>query len=147
MGIDARVEIQNRTPFPMTWAHFEREDAPPGHAYRNLLDAALPTRRGRVFEAIEAGRVRLVCGLETGGLLDRAREHAVGAIHTLVPEAAVSACVEYDEARGFSVRTEDAHTRPGEDAARGRPVGPYRWNGRRGRARAKDGRRLAGDGR
>ena len=131
------LEIQNRTPHVMTWAHLEREDAPRGSVPRNLLVEGLPSRRGRVVGEVEPGPARLVCGLETG----ERTESVVGPRFVLEPGGAISACARYEDAAGFTVECTPAHART---EGHGEPAGPYRWNGRRGRTHDKHGRRLQG---
>lgn len=133
------LEIQNRTPYAMSWAHLEREDAPRGTTARNLLTEGLPSRRGRVVGEVEPGPARLVCGLETG---DRA-ESVVGPRFVLEAGGATSACVRWDERAGFTVECADARAHA---TGEGEPAGPYRWNGRRGRSHDKRGRRLRAGG-
>ena len=133
------LEIQNRTPHPMTWAHLEREGAPPEGTPRNLLDHGIPPRRGRVVGEVEPGIARLVCGLEVDGQ----RTSVVGTRFELLPGGAVSACVTSAD-RG-ELRIECVDARAPTDGE-GEPVGPYRWNGRRGRSHDKRGRRLRAGG-
>jgi len=134
------LEIQNRTPHTMTWAHLEREGVPPGTPPRNLLAEGLPPRRGRVIGEVEPGTARLVCGFEVDGQ----RVSAVGPRFVLEPGGAISACVLHDDRTGFRIACDDAFARRDGE---GEPAGPYRWNGRRGRSRDKRGRRLGAGGR
>lgn len=129
------LEIQNRTPHVMTWAHLEREDAPAGSAPRNLLSVGLPPYRGRIVGEVDPGRARLVCGFETG----ERTESVVGPPFLLEPGGAVSARVREGERAGPTIECTDARAR---QEGEGAPAGPYRWNGRRGRTRDKRGRRL-----
>lgn len=143
MDLNIRLEVQNRTPFPLTWAHLERRGRPTGEAPRNLLPATLPPHRGIVLGGIEAGSVHLVCGFHTEDHPER--EHVVGPRLDLGPDDAWSACVGSDEKDGFTIRCRDAKTRAGDSGREGRPAGPYEWNGRRGRSHLKRERPHAGD--
>lgn len=127
-----RIEIQNRTRYPLTWAHLDTEGERPGQAPINLLDATLPPRRGRVIDGGEAGVKRLVCGLHTEGRLEQ--ERIVSRAFTLEAGTATSACLLEDREGEISLTWHDA--RASEDGE-GRPAGPYRWNGRRGRRTPK----------
>lgn len=133
------LEIQNLTPYALTWAHLEREGAPRTAPPRNLLVEGLPPRRGRVVGEVEPGVARLVCGFEADGRTEG--PSVVGPRIVLERGGATSACVQHDDRTGFSVECVDAHAR-GE--GEGEPAGPYRWNGRRGRSHDKHGRRLQG---
>lgn len=139
MSRKTMLEIQNRTPHPMTWVHLEREDDPRGSAPRNLLAGGLAARRGLVIGEVEPGPVRLVCGLETG----ERPESVVGPRFVLEPGGATSACVFHDERGGLSVACVDARARAPADGE-GEPAGPYLWDGRRGRSHDKRGQRLRG---
>jgi len=130
------LEIQNRTPFALTWAHLERDGAPPGGSPRNLLASTVAPHRGRLVGEVEPGTCRLVCGFASDG----ESPSYVGPRFTLAPDAATSACVRYDAERGFAFDALDA--RPGD--GEGSPAGLYRWNGRRGRETDKRGRRMRG---
>lgn len=130
------LEIQNRTPFVLTWAHLERDGAPPGEAPENLLADALSPHRGRVVGEVDPGTCRLVCGFAP----DAEPSSFVGPRLALGPGGATSACILHDAERGFSCDALDARAPDGE----GDIAGPYLWNGRRGRERDKRGRRLRG---
>ena len=134
------LEIQNRTPHVMTWAHLERTNAPGGETPRNLLAEALPSRFGRILGEVDPGTARLVCGFAD----DERPDAVVGPRFELEPGGAISACVLHDERSGPTIQCVDARAR-GE--GEGEPAGPYRWNGRRGRTHDKQGRRLRAGGR
>lgn len=100
----SKLEIQNLTSLPLTWAHVAYEDGRTGAPEVNLLSEVVLSRKGVLLENLPPGRGRLICGFHGAWAgLSSVRSDAF----ELGSDAAVVASVSIDASAGFKVQIRD----------------------------------------
>ncbi len=112
MDAAAKLMIQNGTPFPMTWAHLEYEDARTNP--ENVLQRTLGEKTGQVIDDVRPGRVRVVCAFETDETLEHTTR-CVGPYLDMRPDAGFVVWAVYDRGEGFGMRTQNARLERDEE--------------------------------
>jgi hypothetical protein len=128
-----KLEIVNRTPFPIVRAHLAEIGDGGASARRTLLGEALATDQGQLVEDVPAGAAVVVCELAVPEAEARHGDVARSARIELRAGEALTARVQYDPATGFRVDVRDARVVATAGKGPAAPTGRYTWTPTPGR--------------